>query len=215
MIGSLPPVGAFNPVAFEPAVSRRAESSGQTEASTGAPASSTRNDKAQLSEADQKRVRELQQRDREVRAHEMAHVAAGGALILRGAQYEYETGPDGVRYAVGGDVLIDTSPGRTPQETVEKAQRIIAAALAPADPSPQDRSVAAKATQMAAEARIEIVLQEREAATAPADGRDAVTDASQQPDPQPTSVFTGQQMTRAYNATGAADAAANLVNLFA
>ncbi len=172
MIGSLPPIGAFNPVAYEPAVSRRTAPSETAETRADARSPAAPNNAAELTEADQKRIRELQQRDREVRAHEMAHIAAGGGLILRGAQYDYETGPDGVRYAVGGDVLIDTSPGRTPEETAEKAQRIIAAALAPSDPSPQDRAVAAKAAQMAAEARIEISLQEREVASAGQEGEE-------------------------------------------
>lgn len=116
-----------------------------------------------LTEEDLRLVQELQQRDREVRAHEMAHVAAGGALVVRGAQFEYELGPDGQRYAVGGDVLIDTSPGRTPQETLVKAQRIVATALAPADPSPQDYKVAAEANLMAAQARVEIAREAQEA----------------------------------------------------
>tara|TARA_R110002049_G_scaffold59920_3_gene161703 strand:+ start:247 stop:858 length:612 start_codon:yes stop_codon:yes gene_type:complete len=118
---------------------------------------------AALSEADQARVRELQQRDREVRAHELAHVAAGAGLITRGASFEYETGPDGKRYAVAGEVGIDTSPGRTPDETIDKAARIQAAALAPADPSAQDRAVAAQAAQMALQARVEQATQERQA----------------------------------------------------
>ncbi|NRA58083.1 MAG: hypothetical protein HRU13_08245, partial [Phycisphaerales bacterium] len=43
--------------------------------------------------------------------------------------------------------------GRTPEETVQKAQAIRRAALAPADPSSTDRSVAAKASRMEAAAR--------------------------------------------------------------
>jgi len=56
-----------------------------------------------LSEADLRRVEQLKQRDREVRAHEMAHVAAGAGVVTSGASYSYETGPDGRRYAVGGE----------------------------------------------------------------------------------------------------------------
>lgn len=115
-----------------------------------------------LSQEDEDKVRQLQQRDREVRAHEMAHVAAGGGLILRGAVYDYQTGPDNKRYAVGGDVIIDTSPARKPEDTIIKARRIRAAALAPADPSPQDRSVAQKADQMARDAQMEIATRQRE-----------------------------------------------------
>jgi len=114
---------------------------------------------AELSEDDLRELRQLQTRDREVRAHEMAHVAAGAGLVTRGASYTYQTGPDGQRYAIGGEVSIDTSPGRTPEETLAKAERVRAAALAPADPSPQDRQVASQATRMAMDARMEIARQ--------------------------------------------------------
>ncbi|MDR0701249.1 MAG: hypothetical protein LBF61_02385 [Azoarcus sp.] len=110
----------------------------------------------ELSATDQRRVEELKATDRAVRAHEAAHMAAGGSLITSGASYSYETGPDGQRYAVAGEVGISTSKGRTPEETLIRAERIRAAALAPADPSPQDRAVAAAATQMATEAHAEI-----------------------------------------------------------
>lgn len=115
-----------------------------------------------LSEAEQRQVAELKERDREVRAHEMAHVAAGAGLVTRGATYTYQTGPDGQRYAIGGEVGIDTSPGRTPEETLAKAERIRAAALAPAEPSGQDRQVAAQASRMAVDARLEIARREFE-----------------------------------------------------
>ena len=109
-----------------------------------------------LNTDDQRRVKEMKTTDRTVRAHEAAHMAAGGNLVTSGARYAYETGPDGQRYAVAGEVGIDTSKGRTPQETLARAQQIRAAALAPADPSGQDRAVAAAAAQMAADARAEI-----------------------------------------------------------
>jgi hypothetical protein len=101
-------------------------------------------------------LEELKTTDRAVRAHEAAHVAAGGSLVTSGATFSYETGPDGQRYAVAGEVGIDTSKGRTPEETLTRAQQIRAAALAPADPSPQDRAVAASAARMAVEACAEI-----------------------------------------------------------
>ncbi len=123
----------------------------------------------ELSPEDRQLLARLQQRDREVRAHEMAHVAAGAGLVTRGASYTYQRGPDGQRYAIGGEVQIDTSPGRTPEETLAKAERIRAAAMAPADPSPQDHAVAAQAGRMAMEARLEIAAQADEArATDPA-----------------------------------------------
>ena len=111
---------------------------------------------APLSEAEVREVEELKKADREVRQHEQQHLAAGGSLVRGGASYSYRLGPDGKRYAVAGEVGIDTSEGRTPEETLSRAGRIRSAALAPANPSPQDRSVAAAASQMAMRALQEI-----------------------------------------------------------
>lgn len=108
-----------------------------------------------LSEEEQQEVQELQDRDREVRTHEQAHISAGGSLVAGGPSYEMTTGPDGKSYATGGEVQIDTSKGSTPEETISRAQRIRSAALAPAQPSAQDQKVAAKASQMETEARQE------------------------------------------------------------
>ena len=109
-----------------------------------------------LSEEESAQVTELKQTDRHVRAHEMAHLAAGAGLVKGGANYTYKQGPDGNLYAVAGEVSIDTSTGSTPRETITRMQRVKAAALAPSDPSPQDRAVAAAATAKAAEAASEL-----------------------------------------------------------
>lgn len=110
-----------------------------------------------LTEAEQKQVDELKARDREVKNHEQAHIAAGGSYVKGGASYDYQTGPDGKQYAVGGSVNIDTSPVQNnPEATIAKAQVIIKAALAPAEPSGQDQKVASSARQMMNEARQEI-----------------------------------------------------------
>ncbi len=112
---------------------------------------------AELSEEEKAKVDELEKRDREVRQHEQAHMAAGGQYVRGGASYEYENGPDGKRYAVGGEVSIDTSTVvDDPQATIRKAQAIRRAALAPAEPSGQDRSVAASASRMETQARQEL-----------------------------------------------------------
>ncbi|MEM8710637.1 MAG: putative metalloprotease CJM1_0395 family protein [Planctomycetota bacterium] len=108
-----------------------------------------------LTREEEREVRDLQARDREVRAHEEAHKAAAGDLALGGPTYEYQRAPDGQEYAVGGEVQIALKPGNTPEETVRNAQRARRAALAPAEPSGQDRKVAAEAAQMEAEARQE------------------------------------------------------------
>lgn len=108
-----------------------------------------------LTPAQTRQVEDLKARDREVRDHEQAHINAGGGLIRGGPSYTYETGPDGKRYAVGGDVSIDVSPGRDAADTIRRAQQIRDAALAPAQPSSQDYSVAAQAAAMQAEAQTE------------------------------------------------------------
>ncbi|MCL2220297.1 MAG: hypothetical protein FWC23_09220 [Chitinispirillia bacterium] len=125
----------------------------------------------------QKVIDELQQRDAEVRAHEQAHISVGGAYIRGGASYEYESGPDKKRYAVGGEVQIDTSPVRdNPEATIEKMQVVRAAAMAPAEPSGQDRAVAAAASHAEGQARAE--LSERRAAEANGEGEDGGQNAS-------------------------------------
>lgn len=110
----------------------------------------------ELTPEQQRQVEVLKNTDRKVRAHEQAHLAVGADLVRGGASFTYETGPDNKRYAVGGEVSIDTSPGRTPEDTIPKAQHIRATALAPVDPSPQDRSVAAQASRMESDARLEV-----------------------------------------------------------
>jgi hypothetical protein len=110
-----------------------------------------------LSGEEQKQVKDLEKRDREVKAHEAAHKASAGGNAQGGASYEYASGPDGRQYAVGGHVDIDVSPVRgDPQATVQKAQSVQRAALAPSDPSGQDRAVAAAAAQMARQAQSEV-----------------------------------------------------------
>ena len=101
--------------------------------------------------------------DAEVRAHENAHKAAAGQHARGGPTYEYERGPDGRRYAVGGEIRIDTSPvPDDPDATILKMRQVRRAALAPAEPSPQDRRVASEASQQESAARQEKMTQQRE-----------------------------------------------------
>lgn len=99
-------------------------------------------------------VRELQSIDRNVKAHEAAHQAAGGGLA-GAASFSYTRGPDNQMYATAGEVPIRMQKGRTPEETIANARQVVAAAMAPADPSPQDYRVAANALKMEFEARAE------------------------------------------------------------
>ena len=106
-------------------------------------------------------IQKLKTRDSEVKSHEMAHIAAGGQFVRGSAQYEYQIGPDGKQYVIGGEVSIDCSAvSGDPKATITKMQTIRKAALAPANPSGQDRAVASQATSLEAKARKEIAQQD-------------------------------------------------------
>lgn len=109
-----------------------------------------------LTAEERQRLDDLKKQDQEVKAHEQAHIAAGGDAVRGAAAYQYQTGPDGQQYAVGGEVQIDVSPERTPQATIRKMEQVIRAALAPAQPSGTDRAVAARAAQVEARARLQM-----------------------------------------------------------
>jgi hypothetical protein len=144
---------------------------------------------------------QLKSRDSEVRAHEAAHMAAGGRYVTGGASYSYQRGPDGVEYAVGGEVGIDTSsvPGK-PEETVQKMRTIRAAALAPSDPSAADIAVAAAAAQAEAQALAEIAQASAEAA---------------QPRPEPAQARSQELAGRYSPRPGASTPPGNGVNMVA
>jgi len=113
-----------------------------------------------LTPQEKQEVRELQARDQQVHAHEMAHKAVGGRYTGV-PHYSYATGPDHQQYAVGGEVSIDVSPvPNDPKATITKMQVVRSAALAPAQPSGSDMGVASAATRIQQEATMELV-QER------------------------------------------------------
>ncbi|WP_052501391.1 putative metalloprotease CJM1_0395 family protein [Thiomicrospira microaerophila] len=108
-------------------------------------------------------IAQLKSRDQEVRTHEQAHLAAAGPYARGGISYDYQTGPDGQKYAVGGSVGIDTSPvSGDPEATIQKMMVVQRAALAPAQPSAQDFKVASQASQMQAQARAELQAERME-----------------------------------------------------
>lgn len=143
--------------------------SGQDTPSSDATESGSQPDSAKSAETTRQRLQEeadkvvldqLKARDREVRLHEAAHAAVGGRYA-GSPSYQYQRGPDGRNYAVGGEVGISTGAvSGDPQATIEKARVIRAAALAPAEPSSQDRRVAAEAAQLELNARNELRQQE-------------------------------------------------------
>ncbi len=118
----------------------------------------TKSSTQELTPEEEQVVDDLQHRDQEVRAHEQAHLNAAGDLAVSRAHYHYQTGPDQKRYAVGGDVSIDVSKvADDPQATIDKAQRIRRAAMAPLEPSSTDRQVALMADAMSLEAQTELL----------------------------------------------------------
>ena len=156
---------AANSSDTQPTETDKGEEGAPEDASSGAPSGMRGED---IPPEEQQEVQELKQRDQVVRTHEAAHAAVGGQYA--GAPtLEYETGPDGKRYAVSGEVNIDLSKVKgDPQETIDKMEQVQAAALAPAQPSAQDRRVASRASQIAAQARMDLRMEQSGAATAQA-----------------------------------------------
>ncbi|WP_051999993.1 putative metalloprotease CJM1_0395 family protein [Caenispirillum salinarum] len=149
---------------------------GTETASTGRP--------GELSAEEQRTLRDLKARDSEVRRHEQAHQTVGGHLA-GAASYDTVKGPDGQSYAIGGEVPIDASPEDDPEATIDKMERVKAAALAPAEPSGQDRAVAARADAQKAMAAAQLREQERAEAEAARAESTKATEAAGSP-PQPT-----------------------------
>jgi SprA-related family len=122
----------------------------------------TEQDDAAMRREEQRIVQVLVVRDREVRAHEAAHIAVGRQYVVSGPSYTYQQGPDGRNYAIGGEVQLDVSEEAEAQATLNKAETVRRAAMAPAEPSAQDRQVAARASQLAAQARVSIAIERRQ-----------------------------------------------------
>lgn len=146
-------------------VEKSASSSGSGEtaapAKTPAPEKGTRYTASTLTSEQERQVAELQQIERNVVAHEQAHMAAGHGVITSGPNYTYTYGPDGKRYATGGEVGIDTAAERTPEANIDKGILIQAAALAPKDPSPQDYQVAAIGGRLETQGRSDLSRQQQ------------------------------------------------------
>ena len=115
----------------------------------------------ELSSEELRVVRDLTTRDTQVKTHEAAHQAAGGGMI-GAASYTYQQGPDGKMYAIGGEVPISVKSGATPEENIANARQIMAAAMAPANPSPQDYAVASSARVMQIKAEQQLAREKLE-----------------------------------------------------
>jgi hypothetical protein len=115
------------------------------------------NPQGRLSGDDKATLKRLRHRDQQVRAHERAHHSAAGGAAMGGPKYTYQRGPDRRLYAIGGQVMISTTPAYgDPRAVIRKMQQVRAAALAPANPSAADVRVAASATNAESAARAQL-----------------------------------------------------------
>ncbi len=104
-----------------------------------------------LSVEERAALADLERRDHTVRTRDMAYVAAAGGLA-GSFSVQYETGPDGRRYAVDAKVALDTSTAPTPEQSLAKAKALRAAAMSASG----DASAIARANTMEAQARSEL-----------------------------------------------------------
>lgn len=118
----------------------------------------------ELTEQEIKQVDKLKSREKEVITHELRHQSVGGQYASA-PSYGKEKGPDGRSYITDGSVQISVSEESTPEKTISKMQQVYAAALAPAEPSSADRSVAAKAKSIEASARAELAEEKAQEAS--------------------------------------------------
>jgi hypothetical protein len=132
---------------------------------------------------EQEKIKILSNRDKEVRTHERAHQTAGGRFA-GAASFTYEVGPDGKRYAIGGEVPIDmSSVDGDLQATIAKMDKVIAAALAPANPSGQDHQVAAAATSKRTKALAALAKEKSQKNTEKPNGSSKANKTPEEEDP--------------------------------
>ena len=88
----------------------------------------------------------LKSADSNIRSHEQAHAAAG--TTTSPIQYNYQQGPDGKMYAVGGHVRLDTSIPDDPKAASAKLDEIKRSATASSDMSGADANISIQANLM-------------------------------------------------------------------
>ncbi len=83
-------------------------------------------------------------------AHEMAHKAAGGQFA---GAISIERNSEGIPVSGHVPIKMPVLNKKNPQETIDHANTVIRAALAPSDPSGQDYKVANQASQIKMQAQ--------------------------------------------------------------
>lgn len=175
-------------------------------------------EKQTISQEELTAIAELQRRDTEVRTHEQAHLSAAGQYASGGASFSYTTGPNGKRYAEGGEVPIDLGKEKSPDATIQKMRTVRRAALAPANPSGPDRAIAAQASSIETQAMKDLQEQTKvsgteASTTGAAEGDGALENPRANPPEQNNLVgtesslqdtnYTRKSMTSAYQAIAA------------
>ena len=158
-----PPASGFGPAVVVNLRGGATANAAESQSTKSKASESKASGNSELSEEEEKAVQKLKARDQEVRTHEHAHAGAGGQYA-GSPSYTYQTGPDGKRYAIGGEVQIDTSPEKDPEATIRKMEIIKRAALSPAEPSAADVKVAASADKIRQDAERELSQQKAEEA---------------------------------------------------
>lgn len=87
----------------------------------------------------------IEQNYNHIYAHEMAHKTAGGQYA---GAISIERNADGIPFAGHVPIQMPSLNTKNPQQTIDHANIVIRAALAPSDPSAQDYRVANQAQQI-------------------------------------------------------------------
>lgn len=144
-------IGAVGALSYSSALPVRREAPPRPDS----PSKTTATKSIELTPDELRLIQQLRQRDREVRAHELAHQTTGGPYA-GSARFGYARGPDGQLYAVEGEVELRAPLSPDPEEALRHAETLLRAALAPAQPSAQDLRVAADAAAKQAQASAEV-----------------------------------------------------------
>ncbi len=108
----------------------------------------------QLTEEEQREIEKIRKNGRNIRRRELVYRAIVGNHVRGAVSFQYDTGPDGIKYATEGHTSIDTRPViNNPEASIRKAQAI--------KRTKTDRSVAVEVDKMEREARQKLREEQR------------------------------------------------------
>ncbi len=111
-------------------------------------------DGRQPSPEEQKEIEKIRKNSRNVKRRELVYRAVVGNHVRGAVSFQYETGPDGMKYATAGHTAIDTRPIiNNPEASIRKAQAIKRTKI--------DQSVNVEVEKMEREARLAIKEKQR------------------------------------------------------